>query len=130
MKVTVLLDSSAWLEYFFGSDKTKDIKSLIEEAKDFIVCTKVNIFEIYHKILKERGKEDAERFTSFILLKSLLDEFDTETIKLAAEEKIKLKLGVADAVILSTAIKYNATIYTTDSDFKKAKNIVKIVFLK
>jgi len=127
--MTVLLDSSAWLEYFFGSEKGDKLKLLIEDGEEFVVCTKINVLEIYHRILKERGKEDAERFTSFVLLKSFLDELDTETIKLAAEEKIKLGLGMADAVILSTAIKYNATVYTRDRDFEKAKGIIKIVFI-
>ena len=124
----VLLDSSAWLEYFFGSDKGKKVKELVEGATDFVV-SKMNIFELYHKISRESGKEDAERFTSFILLTTVLDDLEVDTIKLAAEEKKKLGLGMADALILATAIKYNATIYTGDYDFDMVKNIVKVEFI-
>ena len=124
----VLLDSSAWLEYFFGSDKGKKVKELVEGATD-IVVSKMNIFEVYHKISRESGKEDAERFTSFILLTTVLDDLEVDTIKLAAEEKKKLGLGMADALILATAIKYNATIYTGDYDFDMVKNIVKVEFI-
>ena len=127
--MTVLIDSSAWLEYFFGSETGRTVKQLIEEEKETIVAAKINIFEVYHKILKERGREEAEQFTSLILLRSFLDELDVETLKLAAEEKRKLDLGMADAIILATAIKYGAVIYTKDNDFKKAENMLKIVFI-
>ena len=85
--MTVLIDSSAWLEYFFGSETGRTVKQLIEEEKETIVAAKINIFEVYHKILNERGREEAEQFTSLILLRSFLDELDVETLKLAAEEK-------------------------------------------
>ena len=128
--MTVLFDSSAWLEYFFGSEAGLVVKQLVEESKESIVATKINIFEVYHKILKERGREEAERFTSFVLLQSLLDDLDVETLKLAAEEKKKLGLGMADAIILATAIKYGAIVYTKDNDFKKAKDLVHVVFIE
>jgi len=127
--MTVLVDSSAWLEYFFGSEMGKNIKSLIEGNEE-IVISKINIFEIYHKILKERSKEESEKFTSYIILKAMIDELDIDTLKLAAEEKKKLGLGMADAIILATSIKYNATIYTKDKDFEVAKDFTKIIFLE
>ena len=117
--MTVLFDSSAWLEYFFGSKKGEKIQYLIEKENNIII-SKINIFEVYNKILRELNREEAEKFTSFIIFKSTVDDFDIETIKLAAVEKNKLKFGMADAIILATALKYNATIYTSDSDFEKA----------
>jgi toxin FitB len=127
--MTVLFDSSAWLEYFFGSEKGAKIRQLIEKENEAIITTKINIFEIYHKMLKEKGKEDAERCTSFVILKSHVDELSTETIKLATEEKIKRKIGMADAIIIATAIKYDARVYTTDNDFEKVKKIIEVIFL-
>lgn len=127
--MTVLLDSWAWLEYFFGSAKGEKIKQIIENGEEVIIASKINIFEIYNKVLKERGKEETEKFTSFILGKSFLDELSVDTLKLAAEEKKKYKLGMADSIILATAIKYDATLYTGDADFNAAKDIVNIAFL-
>lgn len=129
MNVTVLFDSSAWLEYFFGSQKGQQLKNYVDDGKDSIISTKINIFELYHKLLKVKGREEAERFVSFVIQKSFLDDLNTETLKLAAEEKTKLKLGMADAIILATTIRFNATLYTTDKDFKKAKHLASLVFL-
>lgn len=127
--MTVLLDSWAWLEYFFGSSKGEKIKEIIEKRTEQIVLTKINVFEVYTKIMREAGKEQAEKFVSFMIAKSFVDELGTETLKLAAEEKIKYKLGMADAIIFSTAIKYGATLYTGDPDFEKVKQVVRVVFL-
>ena len=126
--MTVLLDSSAWLEYFFGSEIGEKVKPIIEGDSGIIV-SKLNIFEIYHKILKERDKEEAEKFTSFVVLKSTIDDLDVDTLKLAAEEKKKFGLGMADAIVLATSIKYNVKIYTKDRDFEIAKSIVEVIFL-
>ena len=125
--MTALLDSWAWLEYFMGSEKGERIKQVVEESDEVIIVSKINIFEIYQKILRVRSKEEAEKFISFILGRSHLDDLSVEIIKLACEEKIKFSLGMADSIILSTAIHYDATIYTGDTDFEKAKEVAKII---
>ena len=126
--MTVLLDSSAWLEYFFGSKKAEKVK-LIVDSSERIISSKINIFEVYYRILKEKNREQAEKHVSFILSRAELDDLDTETLKLAADEKEKFGLGMADAIILATALKHNADIYTGDFDFKVAKDLIKIEFV-
>ncbi len=127
--MTVLFDSSAWLEYFFGSEKGQKVKPYVEDSEDAIVCCKINVFEVYHKLLKKQGKEDAERFVSAMLQVAHLDELDSDTLKLAAHEKAERGLAMADALILATAIKYDAVLFTTDPDFKKVGQAVKVEFL-
>lgn len=127
--MTVLLDSWAWMEYFFGSEKGEKVRAILDEASEPILATKVNVFEVYHKILKERGKEPAERFVQFMLGRSHLDALDVDTLKLAAEEKKKYALGMADAIILATAVKHGARLFTGDPDFKRTAALVETVFL-
>ena len=124
----VLLDSSAWLEYFFGSERGEKIKAIVESDHDIIV-SKVNLFELFHKILRERCREDAEKFVSFVVMRSIVDEMDIDTIKLAAEEKKKFGLAMADAFIAATAIKYDATLYTWDKDFETVGDLISVVFI-
>lgn len=126
--MTVLLDSSAWLEYFFGSTKGEKVKPIVE-SNERIVLSKINIFEVYYRILKEKNKEQAEKHLSFLLSRTYLDDLDADTLKLAAEEKQGHGLGMADAIILATALKHNAVIYTGDFDFKVAKDVLKIEFI-
>lgn len=127
--MTVLLDSWAWMEYFFGSDKGALVRTVLEDPSEAIVTTKINVFEVYHKILKERGKEAAERFTQFLLGRCHLDDLDVDTLKLASEEKTKFGLGMADAIILATAVKRGARLFTGDPDFRRTKDVVETVFL-
>lgn len=127
--MTVLLDSWAWMEYFFGSKKGEPVRRIVEDPDEAIVVAKVNVFEVYHKLLKERGKESAERFTHFMLGRCILDDLDVDTIKLASEEKKTFGLGMADAIILATAVKHGAHLYTGDRDFERTKDVVETVFL-
>lgn len=127
--MTALLDSWAWMEYFFGSEKGARVRSIVDDPAEAIVATKVNVFEVYHKVLKERGKEAAERFTHFLLNRCLMDDLDVDTIKLACEEKMKFGLGMADAVILATAVKHGARLFTGDLDFRRTTSVADTVFL-
>lgn len=127
--MTALLDSWAWLEYFFGSEKGTVVRELLEDPSETILTTKINVFEVYHKILKERGKEAAERHTHFLLGRSVLDDLHVDTIKVACEEKRRFGLGLADAIILATAVKHGARLYTGDEDFRRTAKLVETVFL-
>ncbi|MBI4181436.1 MAG: PIN domain-containing protein, partial [Candidatus Aenigmarchaeota archaeon] len=114
---------------FFGGRKGEQLRPFIDGSEGPVICSKINIFEVYHKILRVKGKEDAERIASFMVQASFMDDLGNDTIKLAAEEKAKLGLGMADAIIVATAIKHGATLYTMDRDFEKAKGLLTIVFL-
>lgn len=127
--MTVLLDSSAWLEYFFGSAKGRIVQAIVDTADEPIVLSKINVFEVYHKILKERGKEDAERFTRFMVSRALLDDLNVDTLKFAAEEKKTYNLVMADAIILATAVHHDAILYTGDSDFMAVQKVINVVML-
>lgn len=48
---------------------------------------------------------------------------DTAIALSAAKISLELKLPMADSVMLATALTYNATLWTQDSDFKDVKGV-------
>ena len=53
--MTVLVDSWAWLEYFFGSAAGEKAGKIIEDERQRKIVSKINLFEVYCKSLKNEG---------------------------------------------------------------------------
>jgi len=119
--VTVMIDSSAWLEYFFGSKKGEKVNEIIQ-SKEVILSNPIVEFEILHKITKMKTKRLAETYLGYVSACSQRMDLFQETISLSVELKHKFKLGMADSLIAGTALASNAKIVTTDNDFRKIKN--------
>jgi predicted nucleic acid-binding protein len=127
--VIVLLDSSAWLEYFFGSPRGERVRPIIEDPHVEVVASPINVFEVYHRLLRERGKEAADKSIGFVLARVALDELDVALLKAAAQEKIASGLAMADALVATTATAYDAKLYTGDADFRAVSERLRVEFL-
>jgi toxin FitB len=53
-----VVDSSAWLEYLTGSERAELLAEPIEKTGSLIVPVVV-IYELFKKVYRERGEEDA-----------------------------------------------------------------------
>ncbi|MFC1616023.1 type II toxin-antitoxin system VapC family toxin [Patescibacteria group bacterium] len=117
-----IVDSSAWLEYFANSKNAKNFIKPIENTKRLIVPT-IIIYEIFKKILHEKDEHIALQIIAHLKQGKVVDlslELSISAGKLSYEHKIPM----ADAIILATANKYNAKIWTQDADFKGLKNVM------
>ena len=121
-KLTVLVDSWAWVGYFKGTELGKKAKDVIESGKKLLISA-INISEVYHFLLKYRDK-DAEKLINFMLKSSFIIALDTNIAIKAAKLKHIYKMGLTDAIVLATAEENNAEILTGDSDFKNMKNVI------
>lgn len=54
------VDSSGWLEYFTDSERASLVASAIEDAANLFVPV-ISIYEVFKKVLRERGENDARR---------------------------------------------------------------------
>ncbi len=117
--MTVLVDSWAWLEYFFGSAAGEKAGKIIEDERQRKIVSKINLFEVYCKSLKNEGAAMAQKRLSFVLQTCEPKDISVEIAKLAAEIKLEEKLGMADALILATAAENDAIILTGDKHFAK-----------
>lgn len=119
----VLFDSWAWIDCVFNGPFSENIKKIYQESSNTIVTTKINLYEVYSKILKIKGKDAADQAINQIMHNSKILPINLDIIKSASELKIKKGFGMADSIILSSAIRYRAKILTGDPDFKNVKEV-------
>lgn len=120
-----LVDSSAWVEYFAGTELGKEIKDIIE--KEEIATCILSIAELSDKFSREKEKFDAS--LSFIKNKSVILDITLssciESGKLKAERrKIKKDFGLVDAIIYLTAKESHCILIARDDDFKGMENVI------
>ncbi|MBU1018988.1 MAG: type II toxin-antitoxin system VapC family toxin [Patescibacteria group bacterium] len=116
-----LVDSSAWLEYSAGTDNALSFTKAIYRLDTLLVPTLV-IYEVFKQILAKRGENAALHTVAYMKLGNVVD-LDLEISLQAAKISKEHKLPMADSIILATARKHNATIWTQDKDFKNFKKV-------
>lgn len=116
-----IVDSSGWLEYFAGSLNAGNFAKAIENTKELIVPA-VIVQEVFRKILTERDEDTALQVVAHMKQGKIVD-LDLDLALSAAKLGKKLKLPMADSMIMAVAMKYEATIWTQDADFKGLQNV-------
>lgn len=107
-----VVDSSAWLEYFTNSGRAALFANAIEDVENLIVPV-ITIYEVFKKILRERGENDALQIASAMQEGRVVD-----LDRSLALEAARYHLPLADSIIYATALRHEATLWTQDEDFK------------
>ena len=120
----IVFDTYAWIEYFLGSKKGENVKSILEE--DNILTPSLVLVELSVKSAKEGW--DFEKHLEFIKSKSLIVGINGEIIKQAggfyvAMRKKNPSFGLIDALIFLVAKEHQAKIITGDPHFKNLENV-------
>ena len=116
-----VVDSSAWLSYFAGDKNASVFASPIENL-DKLLVPSITITEVFKHVLRQRGEEPALAIIAHMEQGRVIS-LDSELAINAASYGIAHKLPLADSIIFATAQKYNALLWTQDSDFKGLRNI-------
>jgi predicted nucleic acid-binding protein len=111
-----IVDSSAWLEFLAGTKHGERFSQIIKNTKLLLVPT-VILYEVFKKILIEKGEDTALKIIAHMKLGKIVD-LDLDLALSAGSVSRHTKLPLADSIILATAQKYGATLWTLDSDFK------------
>jgi toxin FitB len=111
-----VVDSSGWLEYFADGPNADFFAPSIENIEELIVPS-ISIFEVFKRILQQRS-EDAALQAIVAMQQGTLIDLDSTIAIHAAKLSAKLKIPMADSIILETARANNATVWTQDADFK------------
>ena len=106
-----VVDSSGWLEYFTDSDRAALFAPAIEDTENLVVPV-ISIYEVFKKVLRERGEDDALQVASAMQVGRVVD-----MDRSLALEAARLLLPLADSIIYASAIRYDATLWTQDEDF-------------
>ena len=117
MSTANVVDSSAWLEYFTDSDRAPLFAAAIEDAENLFVPV-ITVYEVFKKVLRERGEEDALQVASIMQSGRLIDLDGA-----LALEAARHPLPLADSLIYATTLRHEATLWTQDEHFKNLPNV-------
>jgi predicted nucleic acid-binding protein len=112
-----VVDSSAWLEYLADTERANLFAAAIEDSENLVVPT-ISLYEVYKKVLRERGEDAAAHVFSLMSGGTVID-LDSSLVLEAARHPLPL----ADSIIYATALRYGATLWTQDSHFEKVPGV-------
>lgn len=117
MSALNVVDSSGWLEYFADSKRASFFAPAIEDVSHLIVPV-ISIYEVFKKVFRERGENDAIQIASMMQAGKIIDLDGS-----LALEAARLPLPLADSIIYTTAMQHGAVLWTQDEHFKDMPNV-------
>jgi predicted nucleic acid-binding protein len=117
-----LVDSSGWLEFFTDGPLAEKYASYLSDLSQILTPTVV-LYEVYKKIRRERGEEDALVAAAHLKKTQIVQLTDTIAMR-AAELSLEYHLAMADAMVYATATLHSALLVTSDNDFVPLPGIV------
>jgi len=111
-----VVDSSGWLEYFAGSTNASFFAPVVKVTDTLVVPT-VCIYEVFKRLLAQRGEESALQAIGIMSL-GIIADLTREIAVNAATISPEFNMVMADSIILATARTYDATLWTQDADFE------------
>jgi len=116
-----VVDSSAWLEYFAGTDQAEPFVEAIE-ATDKLIVPVIVLYEVFKKIILTSGEDEALTAIAH-LRQGLVVEIDEDIALSAVKNSIEHTLPLADSLIFTIARKHQATLYTQDRHFENIPGV-------
>ena len=111
-----LVDSCGWLEYFADAPNASCFAKTIENTSRLIAPT-ICVYEVFRRMLQQQGRSAALEVTAAMCEATVVPLSDTLAME-AAGLGCDLGLPLADSVILATARKFNAVLWTQDAHFE------------
>ncbi|MDP3742143.1 MAG: PIN domain-containing protein [Candidatus Micrarchaeota archaeon] len=120
----ILLDTSAWIEFFNGSESGKRVKQLL--ASEASYTSAISIAEVA-KWAKQNGK-DVEAYNEALKTNSQIISLEEYILKEAGIKYLELRkiskdIGMIDVIIYTTAQLHGLELITHDSDFKNLNGV-------
>jgi len=116
-----VVDSSAWLSYFAGDNNSTSFSKPIESL-DTLLVPSITVTEVFKHVLRLKGEELALEVIAHMTQGKVIS-LDTQLAIDAGSYGVQHKLPLADSIIYATTMKFNATLWTQDSDFKDLPNV-------
>ncbi len=111
-----VVDSSAWLEYFAEGPNASYFATAIEDAANLVVPT-ITLLEVFKRMSPQRTENHALQAVT-AMRQGRVVVLDDELAVDAARLGLAERLALADSVVLATARRFDATLWTMDSDFE------------
>jgi toxin FitB len=111
-----VVDSSAWLEYFADGPNASVFAKPIEATRSLLVPS-LALFEVFKRVSQQRNEDEALRAIA-VMEQGRVVDLDRATALEAARLSIQHRVAMADSIMLATAQRNRATLWTQDSDFE------------
>lgn len=118
-----LIDSFGWIEYFGAGPLAQKYAPHVESAtKDNTVTPTIVVFEVYRRLKARKGEQKAlEAYAQ--MTETRIVQLNGSLALAAADISLETGLSMADAIVLATARKYGAKIFTSDRHFEKISEV-------
>ena len=116
-----VVDSSGWLEYYADGPNADFFAPAIERTSELVVPT-LSLYEVFKRVFQQRGEGDALQAVAVMIQGAVVD-LDADLALSAAKLSIDLKLPMADSVILATAQRHGAVLWTQDADLQDIQGV-------
>ena len=110
-----VVDSSAWLEYFADGPNASVFAKPIQSTRSLLVPS-LSLYEVFKRVSQQRSEDEALRVVA-VMEQGRVVDLDRATALEAARLSIQHGIAMADSIILATAQRNRATLWTQDSDF-------------
>jgi predicted nucleic acid-binding protein len=111
-----VVDSSGWLEYFADGPNAAAFAKPIEATRSLLVPT-LSLFEVFKRVTQQRSEDEALRAIA-VMEQGRVVDLDRATALEAARLSIHHGIAMSDSVMLATAHRHRATLWTQGSDFE------------
>ena len=111
-----VVDSSAWLEYLADGPQAASFATPIEAPEELVVPS-ITVLEVFRRVLQQRD-EHAALLAVTLMLQGTVVDLDADLAVEAAALGVRERLPLADSVILATARRHDAVLWTMDADFE------------
>ena len=111
-----VVDSSAWLEYFANGPNAAAFASAIQATEELVVPS-ITLLEVFKRVYQQRGEGPALQAVALMQQGAVVD-LDAALALMAARLSADGKLALADSVVLATARRFDAMLWTQDADFE------------
>lgn len=116
-----VVDSSAWLEYFADGANAAAFAKPIESTASLLVPA-LCLYEVFKRVCQQRDEEAALRAVAMMEQATVVD-LDRVTALEAARLSLLHRLPMADSVVLATARRHDALLWTQDADFEGLEGV-------
>lgn len=110
-----VVDSSAWLEYFADGPNAGAFAKPIEATGSLLVPS-LSLYEVFKRVCQQRDEDEALRVVAVMEQGKVVD-LDQATALEAAHLSLLHRIPMADSIMLATARRHRATLWTQDADF-------------
>ena len=110
-----VLDSSAWIEFFLGSQAGQRYRPIAADSVKLLVPT-VALYEVHRYLSRTASNDLREGSLNVMRQARVIDLTDARAIA-ASNAAQEYKLAMADAIMYSIAQEFKATFWTQDVDY-------------